>query len=384
MGTIAPRKRRDGTIGYTAQIRLKRGGKIIHTEAQTFDRKPAAVVWLKKREGELAQPGALERINVDDPTLADVIDRYIEASVKGIGRTKAQVLRAVKAHDVASLRCSQIGSDEISGFAQELVKKVEPQTVGNYISHLAAVFAVAKPLWKYPLDRQAMKDASTALKRMGVTARSKQRDRRPTLPELDTLMKHFGEIRARRRDSIAMQAVTAFAIFSTRREDEITRITWTDLDEANSRIMVRDMKNPGEKIGNDVWCDLTPEALHIIRAQPRTGDRIFPYSTDAICAAFTRACYTVGINTPEMPPPQRLHFHDLRHDGVSRLFELGWNIPRVAGVSGHRSWQSLKRYTHIRQTGDKYAGWPWLTRIATVTGIPSPERPENPSTVLHG
>jgi len=54
----------------------------------------------------------------------------------------------------------------------------------------------------------------------------------------------------------------------------------------------------------------------------------------------------------------------LRHDGVSRLFELGWNIPHVAAVSGHRSWSSLKRYTHLRQAGDKYAGWPWLDRIA--------------------
>lgn len=26
-------------------------------------------------------------------------------------------------------------------------------------------------------------------------------------------------------------------------------------------------------------------------------------------------------------------------------------------VSGHRSWQSLKRYTHVRQRGDKYEGW---------------------------
>jgi hypothetical protein len=42
MGTITSRKLQDGTIGYTAQIRLKRGGKIIHTEAQTFDRELAA------------------------------------------------------------------------------------------------------------------------------------------------------------------------------------------------------------------------------------------------------------------------------------------------------------------------------------------------------
>jgi integrase len=360
MGTIMPRRRRDGTIGYTAVIRQKRSGKVILTETQTFDRKPAAATWLKKREGELAQPGALDRIHAEDPTLAEVINQYIDESVKTIGRTKAQVLRAIKGHDIASLRCSEIGSDEISGFAQELVKKVEAQTVGNYLSHLSAIFAVAKPLWKYPLDRQAMKDATAALKRIGVTGRSKQRNRRPTLTELDKLMKHFGEIRSRRQDSVPMQAIVAFAIFSTRREDEITRITWADLEETNSRIM----KNPGEKIGNDVWCDLTPEALDIIRAQPKTDDRIFPCSTDAVCAAFTRACYTVGINTKEMPPQQRLHFHDLRHDGVSRLFEIGWNIPHVAGVSGHRSWQSLKRYTHIRQSGDKYAGWRWLATVS--------------------
>ncbi len=56
-------------------------------------------------------------------------------------------------------------------------------------------------------------------------------------------------------------------------------------------------------------------------------------------------------------------FHDLRHEGIPRLFEMGWNIPHVAMVSGHRSWTSLKRYTHIRQTGDKYANWKWITDL---------------------
>lgn len=253
------------------------------------------------------------------------------------------------------MRCSEIGSDEISAFANELVKKVEPQTVGNYVSHLSAVFAVAKPLWKYPLNRQAMQEASIALRKLGIIGKSKQRDRRPTLDELDKLMTHFGEIRARRRDSIPMQAITAFAIFSTRRQEEITLIARADLDETHSRILVRDMKHPGDKEGNDQWCDLPTEALEIIKAQPKNGDFIFPYSTDAICAAFTRTCQFLEI--------QDLHFHDLRHDGISRQFELGKTIPQAASVSGHRSWASLKRYAHIRQSGDKYAGWKWLPAV---------------------
>jgi integrase len=58
-----------------------------------------------------------------------------------------------------------------------------------------------------------------------------------------------------------------------------------------------------------------------------------------------------------------LRFHDLRHEGVTRLFETGLTIPQVAAVSGHRSWSSLQRYTHIKQTGDKYVDWEWLDRL---------------------
>lgn len=161
-----------------------------------------------------------------------------------------------------------------------------------------------------------------------------------------------------------MDRITAFAIFSTRRQEEITRIEWADFDESHSRVLVRDMKHPGQKIGNDTWCDLPAPALAIVRATPRVDDRIFPYSTDAIGAAFTRACLFLGINTEDMPDEERLHFHDLRHDGISRLFETGLNIPHVAAVSGHRSWTSLKRYTHLRQTGDKYAGWKWFPIVS--------------------
>ena len=60
-----------------------------------------------------------------------------------------------------------------------------------------------------------------------------------------------------------------------------------------------------------------------------------------------------------------LHFHDLRHDGVSRLFEMDWDIPRVASVSGHRDWNSMRRYTHLKGNGDPYKNWSWLETIVT-------------------
>lgn len=345
MGTIVARQRKDGTTAYRAQIILKRGGRIALQEARTFDRKQAAKAWLARRETELAAPGGLERGH--DPVLGTVIDRYIAESKKKIGRTKEQVLRTIKTYDIADLACSRIKSADLIAFAQAL--PVAPQTVQNYLSHLSAIFAVAKPAWGYPLERQAIRDAFTVAKRLGVTKKGRSRDRRPTLDELDRLMEHFGKVKARRRDSAPMQKIIAFAIFSTRRQEEITTITRADYDK--TRVLVRDMKHPGDKEGNDTWCDLPPEAAAIIEAMPKVGKLIFPYSTDAISAAFTRACKVLGI--------EDLHFHDLRHDGVSRLFEMGWTIPQAASVSGHRSWQSLKRYSHLRQTGDKYQNWKW-------------------------
>lgn len=43
-----------------------------------------------------------------------------------------------------------------------------------------------------------------------------------------------------------------------------------------------------------------------------------------------------------------LHFHDLRHEAVSRLVEAGFSDQVVSAISGHRSQQMLKRYTHLR------------------------------------
>lgn len=41
-------------------------------------------------------------------------------------------------------------------------------------------------------------------------------------------------------------------------------------------------------------------------------------------------------------------FHDLRHEAVSRLVEAGLSDQEVAAISGHKSMQMLKRYTHLR------------------------------------
>lgn len=353
MGTILARRRKHGGMAYMAKIILTHKGKTIHRESRTFETHKRASQWIKERETELARPGEIARVNAPTYTLADAIDRYTDESLKQIGRTKAQVLQSIKAYPIAGKPCAAIGSDDIVAFARDLnTAERQPQTVGNYLSHLGSVFTVARPAWGYELDSRAMDDALIVAKRLGLVEKSKQRDRRPTLDEINRIMEHFEERSIRTPDAAPMMHITAFAIFSTRRQEEITTLQWGNLEERHSRILVKDMKHPGQKQGNDVWTDLPAPALAIIQAMPDKDDRIFPFGTYGVSAAFTRACQFLKIND--------LHFHDLRHDGVSRLFEMGMNIPQAASVSGHRSWQSLKRYTHVRQQGDKYQDWPWL------------------------
>lgn len=187
-----------------------------------------------------------------------------------------------------------------------------PSTVLNYASQLSAVFTVARTAWNIPLDKSAMEDAMIAGKKLGILAKSQHRDRRPAFEELDKVLCHFEEAKARAPQSTPMHAISVFALFSTRRQEEITRFTWADLDADKSRVLIRDRKHPGQKAGNDVWCDLPSPALGIALSMPRknSDDRVFPYNAETISSRCTRACKFLGI--------EDLRFHDLRREGNQR------------------------------------------------------------------
>ena len=317
MATIRPRKKADGTTSYTAQIRINRDKVTVYQESQTFVRKQAAVAWAKRRETELAVPGAIERANRRGHTIKDMIDRYLMEAEKArpLGKTKRQTLLAIKNSYLGEVVDSDICQQVLIDYALWRMSTdgggIKPQTAGNDLAHLGSVLSLARAAWEYEINPQAMPDARLVLKRLGYNMKSRERDRRPTLEELDKVIEHFFEMLARRPTVIHMPKVVAFAIFSTRRMDEITRIRWEDLDEHRKAVKVRDMKNPGQKIGNDVWCHLPDEAWAVVQSMPRLCAEIFPYNTDSIGTAWSRACKVVGV--------EDLHFHDLRHEGVSRL-----------------------------------------------------------------
>lgn len=335
--TITARRRKDGTTGYTAQIRIRRDGRIVHTESRTFDRRRLAVEWAADRERELDKPGGLEAAGAGGATLAALIARYLEEFPAG-GRSKRATMQHLARTPFATRVAREIRPADIVAHAQQRREGgAAPQTVLNDIVWLRVIFRTAQPAWDIPLDPGIVDQAAVLLRKERMIGKGKKRERRPTPAELAALDSYFGRLDG--RIQIPMRDVMWFAVHSARRQGEITGLRWADLDEAAGTVLVRDVKHPGGK-GFNKDSRLTAEALAIIQRQPRTGDRIFSYDTKSVSTAFTRACKMLDI--------EGLRFHDLRHEATSRLFEAGYSIVEVQHFTLHESWDQLKRYTNLR------------------------------------
>jgi integrase len=144
--------------------------------------------------------------------------------------------------------------------------------------------------------------------------------------------------------------IVLFAIATSMRLSEICRLDRPDLDTVGRTVLVRDRKHPTKKLGNHQRVPLLKgpfvlgkqvvDPMEIIARQEQRGTHLFPYKTESVSTAFTRAVKKCGIVD--------LHFHDLRHEGCSLLFEAGYEIQQVALCSGHQDWNMLRRYTKLK------------------------------------
>ena len=172
--------------------------------------------------------------------------------------------------------------------------------------------------------------------------RSDERDRRPTADELLLLKTHFLTSKTM---AIPMAAIIDFAVATAMRLGEICKIEWADYSEDASTIAVNARKHPTKKKSHIIpLVEINGIDPHkIIRdcaSSANKSGRIFPYNADSVSTAFRRACNKLGI--------EDLHFHDLRHEAVSSLFEAGLQPQHVMLISGHSNLQQLSRYTNTR------------------------------------
>lgn len=256
-----------------------------------------------------------------------------------MGRSKSAHIKFLEKTNLAYINVVDIKSSDLIEHVRARRKSgAGPATVNNDLVWLRVVLRYARAAWNVSVDLSVIDDAYEVLRTEKLVAKSKVRSRRPTQSELSRLNEYFLD-KGKRHSSLPMSDIMWFAVHSARRQSEITNLLKSDNDEKTQTGIVRNLKHPSDR---ELFRKFkyTLEAWEIVCRQSHNKERTFPFEPKTIGAAFTRACRVLEI--------EDLHFHDLRHEATSRLFETGYSIVEVQQFTLHESWGTLSRYTHLR------------------------------------
>lgn len=308
--------------------------------AATFDKKSDANYWATAVESQVTHVAAGGFAPVPKgATVAELIDRYVETTKEG-GRTKGKTLEMLK-REIGKAPLASLSAVVLREFIDRRIKAgAGGVTIAADLSFLSAVLKWGRHARHLDIPENLALEARASLKHRKMETRSKERDREPTPAELERLFAHW---RSNPRQRIDMETLCRFALASGMRQDEICRLMVDDVDRAARTVLIRDRKDPRNKAGNDQTVPLLPDAWAIVepRLEGRPGEYLFGgVRAASVSTAFTRACAELRIKD--------LHFHDLRHAATASFFRMGLDIPRVALLTGHKTWAMLRRYTDIK------------------------------------
>lgn len=309
--------------------------------SKSFRTKTAAKRWALDAEDKIESQQFDDPRDIENITVSYLVDRYIEEFEPK--PSKKGSLNIIKA-GLGKFHLTELQASDIVNHCRKRRREANasPATQSQDVGYLGEVLRLARSYWGLPYRADPIGDARVILKiaRNGqppLIGRPIQRDRRPTKSELTKLRKHWKE---NDRQIIPMGDIMDFAVATAWRLGEICRVEWADLNTSDKTVIIRDRKDPRNKYGNDQIVPLLGDAWKILKRQPKVSEYIFPYNERSVSTAFARACKKLDI--------KGLRFHDLRHEGTSRLFEAGYQIPEVSLCTGHKDWAMLKRYTQLK------------------------------------
>lgn len=310
---------------WQAQVR-RRGNK---PAAKTFKTKIEARRWARLLESEIDRGVFVDRAESERTTIAELIDRYLVEVTpsKKSARSETCHLTALKRHfgafSPAALKSTHIAKHRDARLASGIAGATIVKEL-NLMSHL---LDVATKDWGIGLPGNVAKQV-----RRPQVARG--RDRRLMPGEESRLFAACAASRAR-----MLAPAVRIALETGMRMGEILALEWRHVD-----LPARVATLPDTKTGEARQVPLSSAAVAAISGLPRhiTRGRVFWswQRADSLENTWRRAVKAAGI--------EDLRFHDLRHEAVSRLFELGLNPMEVASISGHKTLQMLKRYTHLK------------------------------------
>lgn len=326
------------------QARVARKG--FPAQVKTFNTKSEAEAWAATIESTMLRGTFVSSAESERTTFREALERYqreITVGKKGAMPERSRIKKLlgdpIAARSLASIR----GSD-IASYRDNRIKKVSAQTVVHEVNLISNLFNVARKEW-------GMENLSNPVEIVKKPKLPNGRDRRLIDEEEARLLNAASE------SSEALKSLIVVALETAMRLGELLRLSWVDVDLDKRVALLRDTKN-----GDARQVPLSTVVVGVLTALPRNADdsRVFWNwkASDSIQATWRRAvkraqqlydkdCKEAG-KIADSNFLCNFRFHDLRHEAASRLFELGFNPMEVASVTGHKTLQMLKRYTHLR------------------------------------
>tara|TARA_B100001057_G_scaffold294696_1_gene294797 strand:+ start:130 stop:1110 length:981 start_codon:yes stop_codon:yes gene_type:complete len=313
MGSIRKRKNR-----YEAQIR-RRG---LHSLTKTFNNKTDATVWVRGIEARI-DAGDLNVLAPKLTTLGDLLTRY-----------QNEITPLKKGHAAEARRINRLLHDSISSFSLRdlngvILAQFRDRRINDGVRAaqydliiIRHAIKIARLEWGVSMPNNPVDD-------IRIPNGIRKRDRRLREHEYERL-----RLAAQSCKNPLIWPLTQFAIATAMRRSEILSLRWDDIDLQEQIATLAQTKN-----GSKREVPLTKLALEILKGLSQETDYVFAISENAFRLSWSRLIRRSGIKD--------LRFHDLRHEAVSRFFEMGLSVPEVGLISGHRDLRMLSSYIHL-------------------------------------
>lgn len=293
--------------------------------SKSFTSKTDAAAWARDRERAIDRAELPPTIrDLKGHSVGDLLSRYRESvtpTKRGAGPERYRI-GTLLAHSLSRTGLDKLTPALVAQYRDDRLKRVKSGTVRRELAILQHCFEVARREWGLPLP-------SNPLQQITIPHPQKARERRLAGEEACRL------IEAATDSPWYLQPLIALAIETGMRRGELLSIRWRDVNLAARTVRILHTKN-----GHPRTIPLTPKAIAVLEGMNDNDDRVFPVTPNAVRLAWTRLTKRTHL--------EDLRLHDLRHEAVSRFFELGLNLPEVALISGHRDPRMLFRYTHPR------------------------------------
>lgn len=309
------------------QVQIRRLGHKPVTK--TFITKSDALVWSRQIESEIDRGIFLDRTEADRTTVSELLCRY----QKEVTPKKKSAAREVSRLKILSdylghFSASSLQSMHIANFRDSRIKQgLSGATVLKDINTLSHVIDTAIKEWGLPL-------INNPVKLIRKPSGGKSRNRRLSRHEESALL-----CACRKSKALMLEPMVMFAIETGMRLSEMLNLKHEDVNFQKCIAVLYQTKN-----GESRTVPLSSKALSILTNLPIhiKYDRFFwEWSrTDSFEHTWQRAVKKSGVVD--------LKFHDLRHEATSRFFEKGMSMMEVSAITGHKTLQMLKRYTHLR------------------------------------